>query len=559
MQSLRQYRLLRIAAESQANTGRVVNCPNDKRSVFERQSSSESTITTTDSSEWKESNNDPITVGWEGPEDPLNPRNWPITRRCIIFAILWVNVFAVDWASSADSQAGKKIAKAFHVSEEAEALSPSLYTFGLAAGSIFAGPIAETVGRNPIYVVSRCFHVVWLIGAALAPNFAAQCVFRLFAGLSGSIILAIHAASIADIFGPVHRTVAWPVIALASFWGTAFSPLAGAWIVEHGVDWRWTDWIAVILSGSTLILTLFFLPETFSPILLSWRAKHLREATGCDRFKAELDLQKNLGERFKIAVLRAFHMITREPIVVLMGSWIVLEYLVVFGFLQGFTNIFGDTFNFSRGQAGSCFGAIAVGCALWTCAVPIYYKQYKRKVRKLHEHLSGQSEDDLVAAANLPGSDLPDPEYRLWSSILAAPALPISLFWLGWTNYSWISPWSDIGAVTLLGFSWAGIYVTIYQYLLDTYGIYAGSALAMVTCWRYSVSGAINIASRPMYSTLGVQWSTTWLGCLAVLLTPLPLLFYCYGPRLRLKSSFASRYARPESQRERIGRASHWR
>lgn len=112
-----------------------------------------------------------IPVDWEGPTDPSNPRNWSLAYRNWVFVILWLNVFAVDWASSADSQAGKTIAQVFGVSEEAEALSPSLYTFGLATGSIFAGPIAETVGRNPVYVVSRCLHVVWLLGVALAPNF----------------------------------------------------------------------------------------------------------------------------------------------------------------------------------------------------------------------------------------------------------------------------------------------------------------------------------------------------------------------------------------------------
>lgn len=112
-----------------------------------------------------------IPVDWEGPDDPSHPRNWSLAYRNWVFVILWLNVFAVDWASGADGQAGATIAQVFGVSEEAETLSPSLYTFGLATGSIFAGPIAETVGRNPVYVFSRCLHVVWLLGAALAPSF----------------------------------------------------------------------------------------------------------------------------------------------------------------------------------------------------------------------------------------------------------------------------------------------------------------------------------------------------------------------------------------------------
>nr|POE46902.1 putative efflux pump kojt [Quercus suber] len=531
MQSVRQYRRIRSAVEAQVVAGRIDNSAADTHSVFDNPDHNASDVSISKES-WSSSDadEDTIIVGWQGPDDPLNPRNWTLQRRAVIFAILWINVFAVDWASSADSQAGGTISKVFHVSEEAEALSPSLYTFGLAAGSLLAGPIAETVGRNPVYVVSRCFHVVWLVGAALAPNFGAQCVFRLFAGFSGSILLAIHAASIADIYGPVYRTIAWPIIALASFWGTAASPVVGAWISQTGVDWRWTEWIAVLLSGSTLFLTLFFLPETFSPILLSWRAKHLRDLTGSNRFKAELELKDSLLKRLQTAFLRAFHMITREPTVMLLGGWLVGEYLVVFGFLQGFTYIFGDTYNFSRGYIGTSFAALGLGCTLWTCGIPVYYYLYKRKVGRLHLSISGERNVSLVTKAALPGQDLPDPEYRLWTAVLAAPAFPISLFWLGWTNYASVSYWSSEGAVVLLGFSWAGIYVTV--------------ALAVVTCCRYLASGFINLVSRPMYDGIGVHWTMTLLGCLAVLQMPLPLIFYRYGQAVRKRSAFAGRYER---------------
>ena len=372
---------------------------------------------------------------------------------------------------------------------------------------------------------------------------SAQCVFRLFSGLSGSVLLAIHAASIADIFGPVHRTVAWPAIALASFWGTSFSPIAGAWMAQTGIDWRWTEWIALILSGATLVLTLFFLPETFAPVLLSWKAIQLRRVTGDNRYKAEIDFQQTLVHRFKIACRRALHMVTKESIVVLLGAWLVMEYFVVFGFLQGLKYIFGNTYDFDRGLIGTSFAAIALGCVLWTSCIPVYYYQYKAEIRRIHDRHFKDSQLKLHQAGT-PGVDLPQPEYRLWSALLAAPAFPISLFWLGWTNYASISPWSNLAAVVLLGFSWSGIYVTVYQYILDVYGIYAGSALAAVTCWRYLASGFINLVSRPMYDGIGVHWAMTFLGCLAALLTPLPLIFYRIGPRTRAKSTFAARYSR---------------
>lgn len=58
------------------------------------------------------------------------------------------------------------------------------------------------------------------------------------------------------------------------------------------------------------------------------------------------------------------HMVTQEPIVTLLGFWLVIEYIVVFGFLQGFSFIFGDTYGFERGFVGTSFAAIALGTGL---------------------------------------------------------------------------------------------------------------------------------------------------------------------------------------------------
>lgn len=47
------------------------------------------------------------------------------------------------------------------------------------------------------------------------------------------------------------------------------------------------------------------------------------------------------------------------------------------------------------------------------------------------------------------------------------------------------------------------------------------------------------MASRPMYINIGVHYSLTWLGCVAVLLAPAPLVFWKFGPKLRNKSPYA--------------------
>jgi hypothetical protein len=231
MESIRQYRALQRKVAEEVDAGQIHSLFDEKPSVLDSEDSDQHQQTSTNlQSKHLSASDEPIIVGWEGPDDPFNPRNWSMTRRCAVIAVIWFSTFSCDWGSSADSQDDKPIATAFHISQEAEALSPSLYTFGIAFGALFAGPISETVGRSPLYVASRFLHLIWLIGVAVAPNFGAQCAFRFLAGLAASQLVAVQGASIADLFGPVHRTLVWPVCAMASFSGTALSPIVGAWV-----------------------------------------------------------------------------------------------------------------------------------------------------------------------------------------------------------------------------------------------------------------------------------------------------------------------------------------
>lgn len=117
--------------------------------------------------------------------------------------LVFINVFVLDWFSGADSQAGRKIAAEFGVSRIAESFSSACYVWGISAGALVAGPISESTGRNPIYIGSRCSHLGFILGTALARNLATQLVCRFFAGLGASRILAIHEVSVADLFWPL--------------------------------------------------------------------------------------------------------------------------------------------------------------------------------------------------------------------------------------------------------------------------------------------------------------------------------------------------------------------
>jgi len=168
----------------------------------------------------KQNDDDRILVRLEDEEnDPLNPKNWSLPSRSKNIAVLSLLIFVQAWAGGAESMANAKASAEFGVSKTAENLSTAMYLFGIGSGALVAGPVSETVGRNPTYLLSTFCFLFFVLGSALAPNFAAQIVCRYFVGLASSATLSINGGSVRDQFRPVKRSWVFPIIAWANVTG----------------------------------------------------------------------------------------------------------------------------------------------------------------------------------------------------------------------------------------------------------------------------------------------------------------------------------------------------
>jgi len=154
--------------------------------------------------------------------DRSDPRAWPRARRIMATFIIFWMVFISGWASSANSSSDQKAAASFHVSPEAETLSTALFLFGVAFGSLPSGPISETFGRNPAYLISMFLYLIMVFISALAPNLPVQLVFRFLSGIFASPSMTIYGGSLADMYTDVERSLLWPIFALAPILGQSY-------------------------------------------------------------------------------------------------------------------------------------------------------------------------------------------------------------------------------------------------------------------------------------------------------------------------------------------------
>ena len=205
--------------------------------------------------------------------------------------------------------------------------------------------------------------MIFIMASGLAPNIGAQLAFRFLAGFFGSTPLTCAGGSLSDLWNPLERVYAFPIFANAAFTGPLVGPVMGGFIAQSSlISWRWTEWITLIMSGLVLGLVTLFLPETYPGILLKWKAEHLRNETGDDRYRAEMEIRsETFFLRLRHALYRPFLLTFREPIVMLVALYLTVVYIILFTFFDGYTYIFQDIHHTSQGVTGLCFIGIVCG------------------------------------------------------------------------------------------------------------------------------------------------------------------------------------------------------
>lgn len=89
------------------------------------------------------------------------------------------------------------------------------------------------------------------------------------------------------------------------------------------------------------------------------------------------------------------------------------------------------------------------------------------------------------------------------------------------------------------------IFLQALNYLVDAYLMFAASAIAGNTFLRSLCGAGFPLFARQMFQGLGIQWAGTLLGCIALLLAPIPFVFYKWGASIRARSKIAPTFSAP--------------
>ncbi|KAL7906070.1 MFS general substrate transporter [Trichoderma velutinum] len=473
-----------------------------------------------------DSNDDENLVWWDGDDDPQNPYNWSASRKVLNSVLVSSLSFITPLASSMFAPGVPDLLVEFHsTSQELAAFCVSVYVLGFAAGPMLFAPLSELYGRQIIYNVTNVGFIVFVIACAKAPSMNALIVFRFFSGIFGSCPITNGGGTITDMITQEKRGAAMAGFAIGPLLGPVVGPVVGGFITT-GLGWRWVFWIMAILAGTLALLFAVFASETYASVLLDRKVKKLRKETGNPLLRSKLDPGLSSAAYLKRGILRPFKLLVLSPISIICGIYVGVVYAYLYLLFTSLTPLFMEIYHFKTSFAGLTFLGIGIGSMI---GVAFFSLTSDRTIKKK------AAEEAVAAEAEGRAPEGMKPEYRLSPLMVGALVLPMGFFIYGWTaeyQVHWIAP--IIGTV-VIGVGDLIVYMSLQMYLVDTFTIYAASALAANAVIRSIAGSVLPLAGLPMYNRLGMGWGNSILGFIGLALSPVAWLFLKHGEKLRKK------------------------
>jgi DHA1 family multidrug resistance protein-like MFS transporter len=451
------------------------------------------------------------------PGDIENPKNWSAARHWYITVVAVLLVVNATFASSSPSGCLVSISRHFHVSEEAAGLVITLFLLGYCAGPLIFAPLSEFYGRRWVFYITFTSYLAFNFLCAFAPSFGALLVGRFLTGTFASAPLSNSPGVLADIWDPIERGNAMAVFSMMTFVGPALGPVVSGFL-ELKKDWRWNFYVLLWLAGATEVL-MFTIPETLPSVVLMNKARRIRAVPGFEDVRAPAEANdRKLTAIFKVALIRPWKILV-DPISFLVAVYLSVVYTLLYMLFTIYPIVFQEKRGWNSGIGELPLIGTVVGAVLGGGIIFVVSSHDKKRMLA---GFKARAEDRLPVA--------------MFGGCLFA----ITMFWFAWTaeynSIHWIVPTI---AGTFLATSILLIFVAYLNYLTDTYLMYTASAMAANTICRSACGAAAPLFTKYMFDALGVGGGGSLIGGFAVLLAPIPFIFYRYGEPIRKRSKFA--------------------
>lgn len=458
-------------------------------------------------------------VSFDGSDDQEDATRISHLRKWFIVIVISFGSLCVTCLSSTWSLAAEHIMLEFKVSHEVATLGISLYIWALGTGGMILAPFSEYYGRKITYVLGLSLTAAFNLLPEFSHNYGSVLFGRFMSGFFASSFMAVAGGTFSDIFS--KEELAYPVAlyTMSPFAGPGFGPLLSGFTSTY-LTYRWAFHILSIAAVAITLLVLFFVPETYQPVLLKRKAQRLRKEHNDDRYYAPIEKDKMpILQAIKISCKRPIDLLFFDKMTIILCFYTGFTLAIVYMFFVAIPYTFQKVYGFTLLQTGMSFLGLVVGM-VFSSAIGPYFVDKR-----------------IVYLTETNGEYLP--EYRFYSIKIGVFIVPVGLLIMGWTAYShvhWIVPIIGSG---IYGFGTIFVFNGIFGYTVDAYRLYSASAMAINSFVRSIMAGVFPLFGLQMYSKITVHWANTLLAGLGILLIPVAFWFAKHGKTLRSQSPYA--------------------
>ncbi|EEY17769.1 polyamine transporter 1 [Verticillium alfalfae VaMs.102] len=460
-------------------------------------------------------------VDYEGPDDPYHPLNWPTKKKVLTTLLYGFVTMTATWASSSYAAGTEQIATQFRVSKQVATLGTSLYLMGFGVGPLLWAPLSEVYGRRAAVLSPMFIAMCFSFASATAKDLQTLMLTRFFGALFASAPVTNTGGVLGDLYTPAYRGIAMAGYAMAVVGGPTLGPIVSAALVsDPSLGWRWTEYVTGMLQAFVLFIAVLVIDESYPPRLLVDKARRLRHDTGNWALHARFEeWDVGVGELARKFLVRPLQLIA-TPICFLVALYASFCYGILYMQLGAIPFIFGVERGWPAVSAVLPFLAILLGAITGAVINTLNQLVYNRSY-----HAAG---------------DRAVPEKRLPPMMLGSVLFAVGQFVTGWTAGPATAHWMvPVFGLYLTGCGFNTIFQAALNYLVDTFQMYAASAVAANTFLRSCFAAAFPLVVGPLYSNLGVGPGSSIFAGFAVLLVPVPFVFYVFGERLRAANKWS--------------------
>ena len=418
----------------------------------------------------------------------------------------------------------------FHTSAQSINLTLTIYIIFQALSPAIFGPLSDSLGRRPVYLLTLSLYVIGNLGLAVNKNsYSVLLALRALQSLGASAAFAVSYGVVADVCVPSERGGMLGPVSMALNLGTCIGPVVGGWVAYTSGSYEWVFWVLLIVGAVLLLGVGALLPETARSVvgngsgrkrLSRWEGswcstcKHWIRGGKKSTSKIEKEKQaegedeiynhsvlRRLRIRNPLACLRIIFHLDTCLVLWMHGSFYTVDYALV----AAVPDIYRSIYHFNELQIGLAY--LPRGAGIITggyCVGKVMDRNYKVTAKKIGWTINRVSGDDLdtfpIERARSRGSS--------WLLIISTATL---------VGYGWaVSRHSHVSIPLILQFIqgfWGTYFYTTYNTLLvDIFPESPSTAAAAASITRCAMAAAGVAVLQPLLDVAGRGWFFTLLG-----------------------------------------------